>query len=151
MVVKAGHGGLPKRVVLDIDDTFDRVHGRPATVLVNAYYDDYGFQPIVVFDEEGRFVTALLRPGKRPSGLGSAFKTLTWEGTGSDTLCAGASGCCHPTRLLTPACRRKRGKARQVDGADHLFEHRHRPPADCLLAKSKSVRTGIFKGLAANL
>src|SRR5947207_8068016 len=30
---------------------------------------DYGFQPIVVFDAEGRFVTALLRPGKRPSGV----------------------------------------------------------------------------------
>src|SRR6516165_1885235 len=30
---------------------------------------------------------------------------------------AGASRCRHPTRLLTPACRRKRGKARQVDGA----------------------------------
>jgi hypothetical protein len=28
---------------------------------------------------------------------------------------AGASGCRHPTPLLTPACRRKRGKARQVD------------------------------------
>jgi hypothetical protein len=30
---------------------------------------------------------------------------------------AGASGCPHPTRLLTPICSRKRGKARQVDGA----------------------------------
>jgi len=28
---------------------------------------------------------------------------------------AGASGCRHPTPLLTLACRRKRGKARQVD------------------------------------
>jgi hypothetical protein len=26
------------------------------------------FQPIVVFDGEGRLVTAMLRPGKRPSG-----------------------------------------------------------------------------------
>src|SRR4029077_8910672 len=30
---------------------------------------------------------------------------------------AGASGCPHPTRLLTPICSRKRGKAHQVDGA----------------------------------
>jgi hypothetical protein len=58
----------PKRIVLDIDDTFDRVHGGQQLRLFNAYYDDYGFQPIVVFDAEGRFVTALLRPGKRPSG-----------------------------------------------------------------------------------
>jgi hypothetical protein len=60
---------VPKRVVLDIDDTFDRVHGGQQLRLFNAYYDDYGFQPIVVFDGEGRFVTALLRPGKRPSGV----------------------------------------------------------------------------------
>jgi hypothetical protein len=60
---------VPKRIVLDLDDTFDRVHGGQQLRLFNAYYDDYGFQPIVVFDGEGRFVTALLRPGKRPSGV----------------------------------------------------------------------------------
>jgi hypothetical protein len=59
---------MPRRIVLDIDDTFDRVHGGQQLRLFNAYYDDYGFQPIVVFDNEGRFVTAMLRPGKRPSG-----------------------------------------------------------------------------------
>src|ERR1700757_1686250 len=59
---------VPKRIVLDIDDTFDRVHGGQQLRLFNAYYDDYGFQPIVVFDGEGRFVTAMLRPGKRPTG-----------------------------------------------------------------------------------
>ncbi len=48
---------------------FDRVHGGQQLRLFNAYYDDYGFQPIVVFDAAGRFVTALLRPGKRPSGV----------------------------------------------------------------------------------
>jgi hypothetical protein len=36
--------------------------------LFNAFHDDHGFQPIVVFDGEGRFVTALLRRGKRPDG-----------------------------------------------------------------------------------
>src|SRR5206468_6358384 len=60
---------VPRRIVLDIDDTFDAVHGGQQLRLFNAYYDDYGFQPIVVFDAEGRFVTALLRPGKRPSGI----------------------------------------------------------------------------------
>jgi hypothetical protein len=60
---------VPQRILLDIDDTFDRVHGGQQLRLFNAYHDDYGFQPIVVFDGEGRFVTALLRPGKRPSGV----------------------------------------------------------------------------------
>jgi hypothetical protein len=59
---------VPRRIVLDVDDTFDRVHGAQQLRLLNAYHDDYGFQPIVVFDGEGRFVTALLRPGKRPGG-----------------------------------------------------------------------------------
>jgi hypothetical protein len=59
---------VPKRIVLDIDDTFDRVHGAQQLRLFNAYYDDYGFQPIVVFDGEGRLVTTMLRPGKRPGG-----------------------------------------------------------------------------------
>ncbi|MDB5397390.1 MAG: transposase, partial [Rhodospirillales bacterium] len=36
--------------------------------LFNAYYDEYGFQPIVVFDGEGRFITCALRRAKRPSG-----------------------------------------------------------------------------------
>src|SRR6266540_6367602 len=54
---------------LDVDDTFDAVHGGQQLRLFNAHYDDYGFQPIVVFDQDGRFVTALLRPAKRPRGV----------------------------------------------------------------------------------
>ena len=59
---------VPKRIVLDIDDTFDAVHGGQQLRLFNAHYDEYGFQPIVVFDGEGRFITCVLRPAKRPSG-----------------------------------------------------------------------------------
>src|SRR5580693_2741187 len=59
---------VPKRIVLDIDDTFDAVHGSQQLRLFNAHYDEYGFQPIVVFDGEGRFITAVLRPAKRPGG-----------------------------------------------------------------------------------
>src|SRR5664279_2834229 len=59
---------VPKRITLDMDETFDAVHGGQQLRLFNAHYDEYGFQPIVVFDGEGRFVTAVLRPAKRPSG-----------------------------------------------------------------------------------
>src|ERR1700684_3736382 len=59
---------VPKRITLDIDDTFDAVHCGSPVRLVNAHYDEYGFQPIVVFDGEGRFITAVLRPAKRPGG-----------------------------------------------------------------------------------
>ena len=55
-------------IVLDIDDTFDAVHGGQQLRLFNAHYDEYGFQPIVVFDGGGRFIAAVLRPAKRPKG-----------------------------------------------------------------------------------
>jgi hypothetical protein len=64
----AGFRQVPKRIVLDIDDTFDAVHGEQQLRLFNGHYDEYGFQPIVVFDEHGRFVTAILRPARRPKG-----------------------------------------------------------------------------------
>ena len=59
---------VPKRITLDIDDTFDAVHGGQQLRLFNAHYDEYGFQPIVVFDGDGRFITAVLRSAKRPGG-----------------------------------------------------------------------------------
>ena len=59
---------VPRRIVLDVDDTFDAAHGERQLRLFNAHYDEYGFQPIVVFDGAGRPVTAMLRPAKRPSG-----------------------------------------------------------------------------------
>ena len=59
---------VPRRITLDIDDTFDAVHGGQQLRLFDAYYDEYGFQPIVVFDGEGRPVAALLRPARRPTG-----------------------------------------------------------------------------------
>jgi hypothetical protein len=62
----------PGQIVLDIDDTFDAVYGHQQLRLFNAYYDEYGFQPIVVFDGDGRLVGALLRPARRPKGAESA-------------------------------------------------------------------------------
>jgi len=59
---------VPDRIVLDLDDTFDATHGAQQLQLFNAHYDEYGFQPIVIFDAGGRLVTAVLRPAKRPSG-----------------------------------------------------------------------------------
>mgnify|MGYP000101877242 CR=1 FL=1 len=59
---------VPRRITLDIDDTFDAVHGGQQLRLFNAYHDEYGFQPIVVFDGEGRPVAAMLRPARRPTG-----------------------------------------------------------------------------------
>ena len=49
--------------MLDIDDTFDAVHGGQQLRLFNITVSSR-----FVFDGEGRFVTAVLRPAKRPGG-----------------------------------------------------------------------------------
>ena len=60
---------VPDRIVLDIDDTSDSVHGGQQLALFNAHYDNYCFQPIHNFEAAtGKPVLSLLRPGKRPSG-----------------------------------------------------------------------------------
>jgi hypothetical protein len=64
----ASFSAAPERITLDLDDTFDAVHGGQQLALFNAHYDEYGFQPMVVFDGQGRFVAAVLRPARRPSG-----------------------------------------------------------------------------------
>ena len=62
----------PKKMVLDIDETFDETHGDQQLSLFNSYYGGWGYQPILVFDEEGRLVASLLRPAGRPSGKEAA-------------------------------------------------------------------------------
>ena len=60
---------VPDRIVLDIDDTGDAVHGGQQLALFNAHYDNYCFQPIHIFEAAtAKPVLSLLRPGKRPSG-----------------------------------------------------------------------------------
>jgi hypothetical protein len=59
----------PVRIVLDIDDTEDAVHGGQQLALFNAHYGTRCFQPILIFEAtSGKPVAALLRPGKTPSG-----------------------------------------------------------------------------------
>jgi hypothetical protein len=63
------HAKAPATITLDIDDTFDAVHGRQQLSLFNAYYDDYGFLPVHVYDgASGKPVAVILRPAKVPGG-----------------------------------------------------------------------------------
>src|SRR3712207_8845812 len=41
---------VPRRVVLDIDDTCDPAHGRQQLAMFNAYYDERCFLPIHVYE-----------------------------------------------------------------------------------------------------
>jgi hypothetical protein len=60
---------VPRRIVLDIDDTEDRVHGRQELALFHAHYDERCFLPIHVYEAiTGKPVAMFLRPGKTPDG-----------------------------------------------------------------------------------
>jgi hypothetical protein len=60
---------VPHRLVLDIDDTEDRVHGGQQLALFHAHYDSRCFLPIHIYEATtGKPVAVILRPGKTPSG-----------------------------------------------------------------------------------
>src|SRR5438874_3181291 len=60
---------VPRRIVLDIDDTEDRVHGGQQLALFNAHYDSRCFLPIHIYEATtGKPVAIILRPGKTPDG-----------------------------------------------------------------------------------
>ena len=60
---------VPRRIVLDIDDTEDRVHGGQQLALFNAHYDSRCFLPIHIYEATtGKPVAVILRPGKTPDG-----------------------------------------------------------------------------------
>ena len=60
---------VPRRIVLDIDDTEDRAYGRQQLALFHAHYDSRCFLPIHIYEAiTGRPVAVILRPGKTPDG-----------------------------------------------------------------------------------
>jgi hypothetical protein len=60
---------VPNRIVLDIDDTEDRVHGDQELALFHAHHGERCFLPIHVYEATtGKPVAVILRPGKTPDG-----------------------------------------------------------------------------------
>src|SRR3954454_21923006 len=60
---------VPRCILLDIDDTEDRVHGGQQLSLWNAYYDSRCLLPIHIYEAtSGKPVAVILRPGKTPNG-----------------------------------------------------------------------------------
>jgi len=59
----------PSSITLDIDDTFDAVHGHQQLSLFNAHYDERCFLPIHIYEgTTGKPVAVILRQGKTPGG-----------------------------------------------------------------------------------
>jgi hypothetical protein len=60
---------VPRRIVLDIDDTCDPAHGHQQLALFHAYYDSRCFLPMHIYEATtGKPVAVILRPGKTPDG-----------------------------------------------------------------------------------
>jgi len=60
----------PSSITLDIDDTFDAVHGHQQLSLFNAHYDERCFLPIHIYEgTSGKPVAVILREGKTPAGV----------------------------------------------------------------------------------
>ena len=135
---------VPKRIVLDVDDTFDAVHGDQQLRLFNAHYDEYGFQPIVVFDGEGRFVTAVLRPAKRPGGkeirafLRWLLRAIRANWPNTEILLRADSHYCCPEVL--DWCRAKSSRLHPGRGADPDLAPPYRRP--------RVQREGALRGCA---
>ena len=63
----------PKKIILDIDDTDDVTHGSQQLSLFHAYYDDYCYMPVHLYEgQTGKLITTVLRPGRRIRGREAA-------------------------------------------------------------------------------
>lgn len=60
---------VPRRIILDIDDTEDRAYGQQQLCLFNAHHDSRCYMPIHIYEAiTGKPVAIFLRPGKTPDG-----------------------------------------------------------------------------------
>lgn len=70
----AGYGEAPASITLDLDHTDDATHGQQELSFYNHHYGHYCYLPLLVFEAgSGALVTAVLRPGKRPTGAENAM------------------------------------------------------------------------------
>ena len=68
-VFVASYKEPPKAILLDIDDTEDRVYGSQQLSLFNGYFKSYCYQPLHIYEgQTGKLITTILRPGARPTG-----------------------------------------------------------------------------------
>jgi hypothetical protein len=70
----AGYAAPPKVIVLDMDHSEDATHGQQELALFNRHYGTHCYLPLFLFEGlSGKFITAVLRPGKRPKGVENAM------------------------------------------------------------------------------
>ena len=68
-VFVASYKTPPKALILDVDDTNDATHGAQQLALFSAFYNEYGYQPLHIYEgQSGKLITTILRPGRHPTG-----------------------------------------------------------------------------------
>jgi len=70
----AGYPEAPDHITLDLDHTDDATYGQQELSFYNHHYGHHCYLPLLVFEaHSGALVTAVLRPGKRPTGAENAM------------------------------------------------------------------------------
>ena len=65
-------GGVPTRILLDLDGTDDPTYGHQEGTAYHGYYGQHMYFPLLVFDgDTNQLVTAVLRPGNAHGGRGA--------------------------------------------------------------------------------
>lgn len=86
----ASYATAPAIIVLNMDHSEDRTHGQQELSFYNHHYGNHCYLPLFLFEGlSGKFITAVLRPGKRPTGrenaaiIGRVVRRLrqTWPDT----------------------------------------------------------------------
>jgi hypothetical protein len=69
----ASYAKPPAVIVLDMDHSEDRTHGQQELSFYNHHYGSHCYLPLFLFEGlSGKLITAILRPGKRPTGKENA-------------------------------------------------------------------------------
>lgn len=91
-------GGVPGRILLDLDGTDDPTHGAQEGSAYHGYYRRHMYHPLLVFDgDTDQLVTAALRPGNAHAGRGAVAVLerivrrlrLAWPGVGIEVRADG--------------------------------------------------------------
>ena len=70
----ASYATAPPLIVLDMDQSEDATYGQQQLSFYNHHYRSHCYLPLFLFEGiSGKFITAALRPGKRPKGAENAM------------------------------------------------------------------------------
>jgi uncharacterized protein YfaS (alpha-2-macroglobulin family) len=91
----------PAVIVLDLDHSEDPTHGQQECSFYNHYDGHHCYLPLFLFEGlSGQFITAALRPGKRPTGQAApATLDFAWP-TGRQPLSVNHQGAGRPWALI---------------------------------------------------